>query len=41
LLVAYSDVNFSAITVECVDVLTVLIGWMDDVSKIDVIMFEL
>ncbi len=41
LLVAYSDVNFSAITVECIDVLPVLIGWTDDVSKIDVIMFEL
>ncbi len=41
LLVAYSDVNFSVRTVECIEVLPVLIGWTDDVSKIDVIMFEL
>ncbi len=41
LLVAYSDVNFSVRTVECIDVLPVLIGWTDDVSKIDVITFEL
>ncbi len=40
LLVAYSDVNFSAITVECIEVVPVLIGWTDDVSKIDVITFE-
>ncbi len=41
LLVAYSDVDFSVITVECMDVLAVVTGWTDDVSKIDVITVEL
>jgi hypothetical protein len=41
LLVAYSDVDFSVIKVECIEVLPVVIGWTDDVSKIDVIMVEL
>ncbi len=41
LLVAYSDVNFPVIAVECIEGPPVLIGWRDDVSKIDVIMFEL
>jgi hypothetical protein len=41
LLVAYSDVDFSVITVECIEVLAVVTGWTDDVSKIDVITVEL
>ncbi len=41
LLVAYSDVNFSVITVEYIEILPVVIGWTDDLSKIDVITFEL
>ncbi len=40
-LVAYSDVNFSVITVEYIKILPVVFDWTDDVSKIDVIMFEL
>ncbi len=41
LLVTYSDVNFSVIIVGCINVLAVVIGWTDDMSKIDVITFEL
>jgi hypothetical protein len=41
LLVAYSDVDFSVIKVECIEVLPVVICWTDDVSKIDVITVEL
>jgi hypothetical protein len=41
LLVAYSDVDFSVIIVECIEVPPVVTGWTDDVSKIDVITLEL